>query len=276
MYDAGYMRSFYDDYGEREWHRFETDAAARMNFLVHRHYLQRYVRPGNTVLEVGAGPGRFTIELARIGARVLVGDLSPVQLESNRVHVAEAGYEDGVLGRQVMDIADLSALDDNRFDVTVCYGGALSYMFERTEVAVDELLRVTRPGGYLLLSVMSLFGTLRRFLPALGYLIEQHGLDAALNDVLRTGNLSGEINNGHPMHLFRSAELAALLAARGADVIATAPANFLSPGNEAFLDGLVDDETLWAAFVGAEIDACSQPGTADGGTHIVAVAQRMG
>ena len=29
------------------------------------------------MLDIGAGPGRFTIELARLGADVVVADLSP-------------------------------------------------------------------------------------------------------------------------------------------------------------------------------------------------------
>lgn len=36
------------------------------------------------VLEVGAGAGRFTVELARLGCSVLVADVSSVQLDLNR------------------------------------------------------------------------------------------------------------------------------------------------------------------------------------------------
>ena len=46
--------------------------------------LDDFVSAGDRVLEVGAGPGRFTIELATIGATIVVGDVSEVQLELNR------------------------------------------------------------------------------------------------------------------------------------------------------------------------------------------------
>ncbi len=36
------------------------------------------------MLEVGAGAGRFTVELARLGCSVLVADVSSVQLDLNR------------------------------------------------------------------------------------------------------------------------------------------------------------------------------------------------
>ena len=66
-YDPGYISSFFDDYADCEWERLGRDAASRVNFLVHRHHLRQWVKSGDDVLDAGAGPGRFTIELARIG-----------------------------------------------------------------------------------------------------------------------------------------------------------------------------------------------------------------
>lgn len=274
MYDAVYMRDFYDEYGEREWGRFERRALDLVNFHIHRHYLEEFIHPGDTVLDVGAGPGRFTIELARLGAKVHVGDLSPGQLELNRQKVSEAGYEHAVIGREIMDIVDLSDVGDALFDAVVCYGGPLSYVFDHAGMAIGELLRVTKPGGYLLVSAMSLFGTLSLYLDAAFGLIEQHGLRAGLEDIIATGNLSAEINDGHPMHLFRSAELLELMTGQGAEIVAASAANFLSPGHHEFLAGIVNMPELWDALLAAEIEACKQPGALDGGTHVIAVGQR--
>ncbi len=62
------------------------------------------------MLEIGAGPGRFTIELAEMGCRVVVSDISPVQLEANARRVAEAGLEGAVVERRLLDVRDLTAL----------------------------------------------------------------------------------------------------------------------------------------------------------------------
>ena len=96
MYDPAYIAQFYDDYGEQEWERLEATPADRVSFHIHRWYLEHYIRPGDRVLEIGAGPGRFTIELARLGARITVGDISPRQLDLNRIKVREAGVEDAL------------------------------------------------------------------------------------------------------------------------------------------------------------------------------------
>jgi hypothetical protein len=64
-YDANRIAAFFDEYGEREWGRFEDGRNTRASLEVHLHYLQRFVHAGDRVLDAGAGPGRFTIELAR-------------------------------------------------------------------------------------------------------------------------------------------------------------------------------------------------------------------
>src|SRR5919109_1153440 len=51
-------------------------------------------------------------------------------------------------------------------DVTVCYGGPISYTVDRAEDAVAELARVTRPGGHVLVSVMSLVGAVQAYADA--------------------------------------------------------------------------------------------------------------
>lgn len=275
LYDADSMRSFYDAYGIREWERLQRDPAALVNFHIHTHYLRRFIRPGDHVLEVGAGPGRFTIELARLGATIVVGDISPVQLELNREKVHEAGYEQAVVAREEMDIVDLSALADATFDAVVCYGSPLSYVFDRADQALDALLRVTKPGGFLLLSVMSLAGTMRRFLAAVVALAREYGAQRAIVDVLETGNLTADMNQGHPMHLYRSEELLALLQRHRCELVAASAANFLSPGNETALSESMTDDTIWRPILAAELELCGQPGALDGGTHIIAVVRRL-
>jgi SAM-dependent methyltransferase len=109
------------------------------------------------VLEIGAGPGRFTLTLARLGARITVTDLSPVQLELNARYVSAAGAraEGAVERRELLDVCDVSRHPDGAFDAVVALGGPLSYAFDRADEALAGLLRITRPGGPVVASVMS-------------------------------------------------------------------------------------------------------------------------
>ena len=272
-YDRQVIASFYDEYGEREWERLDATAPAqeRVNFETHRALLREYVHEGDRVLEVGAGPGRFTIELASLGANVVVADISPRQLELNREKVGAAGFEAQVEARHIVDVVDLSKFEDASFDAAVCYGGPISYVFERAEDAVAELLRVTRPHGHVLLSVMSRLGTTHRYLRAMFELVEEFGLEP-VRHVLATGDLSAEINDGHRMHMFSWAELEALLERLPCTIVASSAANYLSLRDDDILDTL--DEELWRVFLEWELAACREPGVLDSGTHIIAVLRR--
>ncbi|HEY1403629.1 MAG TPA: class I SAM-dependent methyltransferase [Pyrinomonadaceae bacterium] len=272
-YDATLIGDYFDKYGEREWQRLDADVESRVSFLLHRAFLEQFIGAGDEVLEVGAGPGRFTIELAKLGARITVGDLSAVQLEHNRARVAAAGHDGPVVARKVLDIVDLSEFAAETFDAVVAYGGPLSYVLERADAALGELLRVVKPRGHVLMSVMSLAGATRKYLPGLVKWARERSLEE-VEDVIRTGDQEGEFGGGHVCHMYRWAEFEALLRRHSCTIVAASAANFLSVNHHDALAEIEADAALWEKFLGWERDACRQPGALDGGTHIIAVVRR--
>src|SRR4051794_39799497 len=98
------IEGLYDAIGDLEWLRLERDGAERVAFEIHRRYLRRHVQSHSQVLEIGAGPGRFTIVLAGLGCEVVVSDLSRGQLELNERHVQDAGCDDAVIERLRLDV----------------------------------------------------------------------------------------------------------------------------------------------------------------------------
>jgi len=272
-FDREVIARIFDEYGDAEWARHEASPFARVSFHVHRHYLERFVRPGDRVLEVGAGAGRFTVELARLGARVTVVDISPEQLRLNEEHLAEAGLEGAVEARQLADVLDLSMFEDRAFDAAVCYGGPLSWVLEGADRALGELLRVTKAGGQVLLGVMSRFGTLQAFLAAAAEEIGEYGLQE-MQDIVDSGYLPDNHSTLGPMHLYTWAEFRALLERHPCDIVVASAANFLSIGNDETCERWVrDDPAMWERFLAWEVAACTEPGAIDAGTHIVAVVE---
>lgn len=270
-FDAAHIAAFFDEYGVEEWDRHDKSASGRVSFAVHNDLLAELVRPGDLVLDAGAGPGRFTIELARLGARVHVCDLSPGQLEHHRERVSQAGHEGAVVAREVLDICDLSSLASGSFDAVVCFGGPLSYARDRAPDALAELARVTRPGGHVLVSVMSTLGAMRAFLPLV---FDEHRLFGPdhTEHVFLTGVLDRETNRGHEMRMFRWSEIAELCAVHGR-IVASAAANFLTAGADpSLIESLSDDE--WERLLSWERRLCRDPGVLDAGTHILVALER--
>ena len=149
----------------KEWHRWEESPVERIKFFIHLHHLKNHVHAADRVLEIGAGAGRFTQEIAKITSQIVVADITPGQLELNRTQAKEHDFAASVEDWIECDMCDLeSEFDAQAFDVVVCYGGSLSYVFKRQHDAIAQLHHVTRPEGILLFGVLSLWGTIHQYL----------------------------------------------------------------------------------------------------------------
>lgn len=267
------VRAYFDALADGEWERLDSSLAGQVSFEVHRRFLARFVAPGMRVLEIGAGPGRFTIELAGLGARAVVTDVSPVQLELNERYVSNAGCAPAVERWELADVCDLGRYRDGEFDAVVAYGGPLSYAFDRAGFALQELLRVVRPGGPVVASAMSTVGAYRHLLPGVVDLIERFGDDA--NDrVLATGDLreTQPPGTGHTCRMFRWSELAQLVTSAGGRVLAASASNWASLGDPDALKRLAAHPDRWVRFLEHEVRLCAEPGVLDGSTHVLFAA----
>ena len=269
------VRRWYDALGEQEWERLEKTVRGRVSLEVHRRLLRRFVRPGSRVLEVGAGPGRFTLELARLDCRIVVTDVSEVQLALNEARLQGTDAERRVERRELLDVRDTSRYADGEFDAVLAFGGPLSYAFERTDEAMRGLLRISAAEGLVVASVMSCLGGWRYLLPAITELAGIVGEDA--NDrTLQTGDLRHVVGDAeaHICQMFRWREIVALVERTGGRMLGASASNWASLGDAQTLARLEADPERWRRFIEHEVAACSEPGVLDGGTHILFAAQR--
>jgi ubiquinone/menaquinone biosynthesis C-methylase UbiE len=114
------------------------------------HFLELAGPPsGRSFCEVGSGSGTASASLARMGARITLVDISPKSLAFARRHFeaeklpAQYAIQDGLrLGFR-----------DGSFDV-VWNGGVIEHFTDEGKVAlIQEMYRVTKPGGILLIQV---------------------------------------------------------------------------------------------------------------------------
>ena len=224
-YDAMWVASYFDAEGMREWDRLVSSQVDEVSLFIHTHYLKATIRPGWRVLEIGAGAGRFTQVLADAGARVLVGDISRVQLELNRQLASQYHFADQVEDWLQLDITDMRQLPDASFDAVVAYGGPLSYVMERRDMALKECLRVLKKHGSLLLSVMCLWGSAHRALKG----VMQVPLEINRH-ITGTGDITPDMSPylHHYMHMFRSSELVKWLGDSGLQIEALSASGVIS------------------------------------------------
>jgi 2-polyprenyl-3-methyl-5-hydroxy-6-metoxy-1,4-benzoquinol methylase len=271
-YDAQLIARHFDGLGMREWERLTQTPAHEVTLYIHSHYLEKYISKGKRVLEIGAGAGRFTQILARLGAQITVADISSVQLELNNRFASEFGFDQAVLDRRHVDICDLSQFESNSFDDVVAYGGPLSYVLDKRNMALDECLRVLRPDGLLILSVMSLWGS------AHGNLLRVLETPVTANEkITTTGDISPKTfpeRNSNFMHLFRAHELKEWLSEKKLQILDLSASSCLALTWGEELKEIRKDAARWNELLRMEMDACTDEGCLGMGTHLIAVVKK--
>jgi ubiquinone/menaquinone biosynthesis C-methylase UbiE len=104
--------------------------------------------PNARVLEVGCGAGLITVALARNGYSVDALDPASSMLQMTRDHAADQGVEDRIR----IHTADVHALpfQPQTFDLVVAIG-VIPWLHSE-QVALQEMQRVLKPGGCLLVT----------------------------------------------------------------------------------------------------------------------------
>ncbi len=243
-----------------------------VSFHVHCHYLKQYIKPGDRVLEIGPGPGHYTKVLADLGARVVLVNISSVQLELNRQCAGRFGFGYSVVDWVRHDMRDMGTFVDGTFDAVVCFG-AINCVMENRDQAIAELLRVLKPGGIALIGVMSLWGTLHAHLPDA---INAASLDENLA-MVKTGDLCQETyqNCVQPRHLFTAKEFRELLERNKVTIEVLTASNSLATTWHDRLEDILTDETKRNQLLQLEILASRQPGCLDTGTHIIGIVRKQ-
>lgn len=144
---------FYSRYDENG--RTEGTRHGQLEYRTAMAYIHRYAAKGSKILEIGAGTGRYSIALAGEGMDVTAVEL----VGSNLAVLREKSGGMANLRSFQGDATDLSRFPDGTFDVTLSFG-PMYHLYERDEVdrAIDEAVRVTKPGGVILFAFISVFG----------------------------------------------------------------------------------------------------------------------
>ena len=109
---------------------------------------------GTRFLDVAAGSGALAIPAARRGAQVVATDISPSMIERLTARASAEGLAN--LDARVMDGHALD-FDDDTFDLAASQHGVS--LFGDIDRGLRELVRVTRPGGRVLIVA---FGSLQK------------------------------------------------------------------------------------------------------------------
>lgn len=149
------IRAYYDAAPEKEWERLEHHP---FEFELNRRYMDRYIRPGERVLDIGGGPGRYSLYFAGRGCDVTLVDLSSASLAFAEEQAAARGL---FIRTVCLDARDLSGLGGEQFDHVLLMGPLYHLLAETDRVrATEQALSHVKPNGILYAAFICAFAGL--------------------------------------------------------------------------------------------------------------------
>lgn len=147
------IEKYYNEIAEYEWQRLERH---KVEFDLTKRYLHEYICQPSSILDVGGGPGRYSIFLANEGHTVTMFELAAnnIQIAKTRAENAGVKIKEFIQGNAL----NLSELVTGTFDVVLCMG-PLYHLTEEADrrKVMQQCMELLKPGGLLVASFISAY-----------------------------------------------------------------------------------------------------------------------
>lgn len=132
--------------------RLIKDKHSQIEFITTTKYIEKYLKQGDKILEVGAGTGRYSLHYAEMGYEV-----NAIEFVQNNVKILKSKIKKGMkIKAEQGDALDLSRFQDNSFDVTLVLGPLYHlYTIEDQKKAISEAIRVTKKNGIIMIAYLT-------------------------------------------------------------------------------------------------------------------------
>lgn len=261
----------YNSDPEREWRRLEKDPYHTIEFLVTMHYIKKHFSPKGKVLDAGGGPGRYSIELCKMGYDVVLLDISEGCIATAKEHFLSEpkSVQDKISEFVIGDISELSYFETNSFDAILCLGGPLTHISEKEkrDKAMSELVRIAKPRAIVFISVMGYYAVLRTILMRFSHEI----IEQSFQTLIESGDTIG--STGTIWHFFRADELKNLAESSGLTTIEMAGCEGLSSGLHDATNAIGQDRDKWNRWMELLIKTSSDSSVVDMAEHILYIGR---
>lgn len=140
------INDYYSNYDE---HNRLTSNHGLIEFLTTMKYIEKYLKQGDKVIEIGAATGRYSHDIARKGYEV-----DAVELVEHNIEI----FKKNTLINEKITITQGNAMcldifADNKYEITLLLGPMYHLYNDEDKIkALSEAIRVTKKGGIIFVS----------------------------------------------------------------------------------------------------------------------------
>lgn len=262
------IQKFYDDNVHGEWERLGK--RHRTEFAVTIQALKEFLPlPPAKVIDIGGGPGRYTLALAELGYRLTLVDLAAGNLTFARKKAEIAGIHlEKVLQANAMD---LSEFPDGSFDSAVMMGPLYHLlMHEERILALQEARRLLKPGGLIFTAFVSRFGAFRDAASkGAAWVLEDPD---TVENILRTGIDVSDGNGFTDAYFAHPDEVIPLCESAGFQTVMRMGCEGVAAGHESYINSL--DGEKFERWVDLNYQIGQDPAAIGASDHILYIGRK--
>lgn len=162
------LSNYYGDYNEDGRLRSRH---GMVEYLTTMRYIEKYLKPGMRIIEIGAGTGCYSHTLAGMGYRVDAVELVKHNIEVFKQHITEGEPVTITQGNAL----DLKGFESGSYDMTLLLGPMYHLFTEQEQKqALTEALRVTKIGGIVYVAYCNNDATIIQFAFQKGMIRDAH------------------------------------------------------------------------------------------------------
>ncbi len=165
------IKKYYDENSIKEWERLDRHP---FEFIFTTHIMDKYIKSGNSILDIGGGPGRYSINYSQKGCDVTLIDLSNGNIELAKEKAKEYKVN---FRMYVANCLDIDTIELGRYDHVFLMGPLYHLTKKEDQIrAVKLAIEKLKPNGILYCSfILDFAGIIYDLKNGPGYLIEDLG-----------------------------------------------------------------------------------------------------
>ncbi len=236
-----------------------------VEFLTTMRYIEKYLRPGMCVLEIGAATGRYSHALAQKGYTV-----DAVELVQHNIDIFREKTQPGenVTIRQG-NAKDLQFFSDETFDITLLLGPMYHlYTVEEQKQALSEAIRVTKRGGIVFAAYCGNDATMVQYCFGRGMLKLEHYRNLVDLETFKASSDPAEL-----FQLYRREDIDALMADFDVKRLHYVGTDMATHYMRQTIDEM--DEEFYQLYLKYHVTICERSDMVGTSHHILDVFQKM-